>query len=99
MNQISHVNTNKEKKRGIFDLHRSATASTSSSLLAPNPLKLFPSKSLELTSTFFETNVPKKRRELEATERWLNPDAIDPEFGIKVCLQKFTTLTIPSYFV
>ena len=88
MNRINHVSANKEKKRGVFDSHRSATASTSSALLAPNPLKLFPSKSQELTSTFFETNVPKKRRELEAMERWLNPEAIDPDFGIKVSLRQ-----------
>lgn len=50
----------------------------------PNPLDIFPSKSDSLTSAFFDVSVPKRKRQLEAMEKWLNPNEIKPEFGIKV---------------
>mmetsp|Transcript_10058 Transcript_10058/g.15233 ORF Transcript_10058/g.15233 Transcript_10058/m.15233 type:complete len:1075 (+) Transcript_10058:284-3508(+) len=52
-------------------------------ITAPNPLTIFPSKRDTLTRAFFQTDVPKHIRKKEEKERWLDPEKITPDFGVK----------------
>lgn len=51
-----------------------------------NPLTLFPSKKDTLTKAFFTVDVPLHVIKKEKKERWLDPEYINPEFGIKVII-------------
>jgi len=57
----------------------------------PCPLEIFPSKSDSISAAFFDISVPKRHRKLEGLGKWLNPEKLDPDFGIKVrCLEILT---------
>lgn len=49
-----------------------------------NPLTLFPSKKDTLTKAFFTIDIPSHKMKKESKERWLDPNQLNPEFGIKV---------------
>ena len=51
---------------------------------APNPLDIFPSRKDTLTKAFFSVDVPQHAKKKEEKDRWLHPDQINPEFGLKV---------------
>jgi hypothetical protein len=49
-----------------------------------NPLAIFPSKRDTLTKAFFTVDVPTHAVKKESKERWLDPNHLNPDFGIKV---------------
>lgn len=68
---------------------RSVTQPLLSSSLPPlpsNPLDVFPSKSDTISKTFFHLDAEKHRKKLQRKEdtvhRWLDPQKIDPTFGL-----------------
>ncbi len=68
--------------------------------VALNPLKLFPSRSDSFISTFLSVDKPKHKIKRENLNRWLHPELIDPEFGIKVIITiKSTDLYILILFI
>jgi hypothetical protein len=59
-----------------------------------NPLRIFPSKRDTLTKAFFTIDVPSHAVKKESKERWLDPNHVNPEFGIKV-LFLYSDLSLP----
>lgn len=51
---------------------------------ALNPLRAFPSSSDTLTKAFYGSQTSKFQKQIESKERWLDPNNIHPDFGVKV---------------
>jgi hypothetical protein len=51
---------------------------------ALNPLRKFPSTSDTFTKAYFGSQTSNSQRQLASKEKWLDPDNIRPDFGVKV---------------
>ena len=71
------------KKREIHP-SRSMTAMprTMDSTITLNPLQIFPSKKDSVTKVFHGVEIVHRKKRLESLDKWLNPEALDPKFGI-----------------
>eukprot|EP01038_Epipyxis_sp_PR26KG_P007137 gene7137-9738_t len=70
----SSQSTNNLRSEKLPQIHSSVSS---------NPLKLFPTRNDSIAKAFFSAEATNKnKRKLESKTRWLQPDSIDPQFGI-----------------
>ena len=53
---------------------------------ALNPLRKFPSSSDTFTRAIFGSQTSRLEKKVLAKEKWLDPDNVRPDFGVKVCM-------------
>ena len=87
MNGSSHVFQSKQKKKKPKTLDGRISIDgpplpPNNKNISLNPLTIFPSKSSTVTKTFSAIDKPKIKSELESYEKWMNPEKIDPNFGV-----------------
>lgn len=51
---------------------------------ALNPLRAFPSTSDNFTKAFFGSQTSNFQKKIDAKEKWLDPNNVRPDFGVKV---------------
>lgn len=68
--------------------HKNTQAMSASMPLPPvqNPLSNFPSKNDSLSKPFFGVDLPKHKKKVISKNRWLDPERVDPKFGVQVLM-------------
>ena len=65
-------------------MEQRSNSAKSSDRIMLNPLTMFPSKSDSLVGVFYGGEKQKIVKNFKSKKRWLDPETVDPKFGLEV---------------